>query len=190
LRHGFKAQAERRAAAARSSLGLSAIERLDPWKFAESLSINVIDLSDLDLPPEDQTQLLVRDPDSWSGMTLTEDGVKLIVLNPKHSPARQASTLMHEIAHIDLDHVPATVNLSAAGLILLSDYNDEQEQEADWLGGALLLPEVALLHHRGLGKSPAEIARLFRVSVDLCSWRCRMTGVEKRLAHRSARGLR
>ncbi|NKL98013.1 ImmA/IrrE family metallo-endopeptidase [Rhizobium leguminosarum bv. viciae] len=144
----------------------------------------VLEAADLDLEPEHAEQLLRRDPNSWSGMTLFEDGEHVVVLNTSDSQARKCATLMHELAHILLDHTPADVDVSPSGLVLLSDYSSEQEDEADWLGAALLLPETALLHHRGSGRTISEIAALFEVSVDLCTWRCRMTGVEKRLAFR------
>jgi hypothetical protein len=57
-------------------------------------------------------------------------------------------------------------------------YSDEQEQEADWHAAALLLPRDALVHHRSRGKTTLEIANHFGVSVALCEWRLRMTGVE------------
>jgi Zn-dependent peptidase ImmA (M78 family) len=159
--------------------------KLDPWSYAEFLGAHVLGANELDLPPQHAAQLLQHDPDSWSGMTLAEDGLLLIVLNSAQSLRRQCSTLMHELAHFILDHTPSTAQLSPAGLVLLSDYSDDQEEEADWLGAAMLLPQVALLHHRGAGKSVADIAREFGVSEDLCHWRCRMTGVEKRLAFRA-----
>lgn len=184
MRRGFKAEAERRAEAARKGLGLAPLAKLCPWAYAENLGAYVLGADDLDLSREHATQLLERDPDSWSGMTLAEDDLLLIILNSSHSRRRQAATLMHEIAHHLLGHVPASVQVSASGLVLLSDYSDEQEEEADWLGGALLLPQVALMHHRGLGTTVRDIANMFGVSEDLCHWRCRMTGVEKRMAFR------
>jgi DNA-directed RNA polymerase specialized sigma24 family protein len=185
MRRGFKAESERRAETARTSLGLGALEKLDPWIYAEFLGAHVVGADELDLPPPHAAQLLEHDPDSWSGMTLAEDGLLVIVLNSAQSKRRQASTLMHELAHSILDHTPASVQVSPAGLVLLSDYSDEQEEEADWLGGALLLPQAALYHHRSRGQSVSDIARHFGVSEDLCHWRCRMTGVEKRMAFRS-----
>lgn len=185
MRRGFKAESERLSEAARVSLGLGPLEKLDPWIYAESLGAHVLGADELDLPPQHAAQLLQRDPDSWSGMTLAEDGLLLIVLNSAQSKRRQASTLMHELAHSILDHTPVSVQVSPAGLVLLSDYSDEQEEEADWLGGALLLPQAALYHHRSSGQSVSDIARHFGVSDDLCYWRCRMTGVEKRMAFRS-----
>jgi Zn-dependent peptidase ImmA (M78 family) len=184
VRRGFKAEAERRAAAVRATFGLNTIDPLSPWRYAESRNILVLEATDLELSNEHVHQLLVKDADSWSGMTLYENGEHLIVLNSSHSPARRTATLMHEIAHIDLDHIPVDVDVSSSGLVLLSDYSSDQEEEADWLGGALLLPEPALMHHRSRGLSIASIAALYGVSEQLCGWRCRMTGVEKRLAFR------
>lgn len=184
MRRGFKAESERRAVAARATMGAEAIAKLCPWEYASYLDVIVLGADELDLPPVHFAQLLQKDPSSWSGMTLDEDNVKLIILNSAHSDRRKASTLAHELAHIELDHVPASVNVSPSGLTLLSDYSDDQEEEADWLGAALLLPQAALLHHRGNGVSMQQIADLYAVSNDLVAWRCRMTGVEKRMAFR------
>ena len=121
-------------------------------------------------------------------MTLLEDGVHVVILNSSHANTRRTATLMHEIAHIILEHVPAEVNVAPSGLVLLSDYSAEQEDEADWLGAALLLPETALIEYRGCGMSAEAIAQVFGVSGQLCNWRCRMTGVEKRMAFRRRAG--
>jgi Zn-dependent peptidase ImmA (M78 family) len=184
MRWGFKAEAERRAQAARALLGLEPIAKLCPWEYASTLAVIVLGADELDLSPAHAKQLLEQDSDSWSGMTLDEDGVQLVVLNSTHSRKRQASTLMHELAHIELKHAPASVSVSPSGLTLISDYSDDQEEEADWLGAVLLLPEVALLHYRSAGLSFDEISNAFGVSSELCAWRCRMTGVEKRMAFR------
>ena len=84
---------------------------------------------------------------------------------------------MHELAHIRLNHLPASVQLSATGMLLLSDYSDEQEDEADWLMGALLLPRCILLDAMRREEAPAVIASSHQVSQDLVKWRIRMTGV-------------
>ena len=84
------------------------------------------------------------------------------------------STLMHEIAHIELKQAPNRVEVSETQLLLLSDFSAEQEEEADWLAGSLLVPRCALMKHRARGCLVSEIAQLFGVSDDLCSWRLRM----------------
>lgn len=186
MRRGFKADSERRAVAARSAIGLGSMDPLDPWTYAEHLGVYVLEAADLDMEAQHTQQLLHIDPSSWSGMTLFEEGTHLVVLNTSDSRARRCATLMHELAHILLDHPPADVDISPSGIFLLSDYSAEHEEEADWLGATLLVPEASLLHHRRAGRSILEVAEFFGVSVDLCTWRSRMTGVEKRLALRKS----
>ncbi len=178
MRRGFKAQAERSAAAARVALGLAPNARIDPWAYAAYLNVRVLELGNLGLTSQTVRQLTVVDSDSWSAMTLQLDEAFFIVLNPAHAVTRQHADLMHELAHIELRHAPARVEVSETGLLLLSDYSDEQEQEADWLGAALLLPRDGLVRFRSGGKSTIEIANHYGVSEPLCEWRLRMTGVE------------
>jgi Zn-dependent peptidase ImmA (M78 family) len=186
VRHGFKAQSERTAAAARIALGLKSHAPLDPWAYAAHLNVTVLEFGKLGLPARVVRQLTVVDGDSWSAMTLRVDGAFAIVINPAHALTRQRSDLMHELAHIELRHSPVRVEVSATGLLLLSDYSNEQEQEADWLAAAVLLPREGLFRLRSVSKSTAEIATHYGVSESLCEWRLRMTGVDvqMRRAHR------
>jgi Zn-dependent peptidase ImmA (M78 family) len=186
VRHGFKAQSERSAALARTSLGLKPNAPIDPWNYAKHLAVKVLEFNLLDLSSQAKRQLTITDGDSWSAMTLQADGTFAIVLNPSHALTRQRCDLMHELAHIELRHSPARVEVSESGLLLLSDYSDEQEQEADWFGAALLLPREGLVRLRSARKSAAEIAVHYGVSEALCQWRLRMTGVDTQMrrAHR------
>lgn len=43
---------------------------------------------------------------------------------------------------------PPALDVSPNGLLLLSDYSDEQEGEADWLAAALLVPREGLMRLR------------------------------------------
>lgn len=178
MRHGFKAQAERLSAKARSELGLDAASPLDPWLYAKHCGVHVLDFDDMGLSEETRVRLLVTDSESWSGMTLSEDGVTAIIVNPSHSRNRQTSTLMHELAHFILKHVPARVDVSASGMLLLSDYSEDGEAEADWLAAAMLLPREPLMALRRRGETIPAIATAFGVSEQLCEWRVRMTGVD------------
>lgn len=185
MRHGFKAQAERISEQARAALGLDALSPLDPWAYAQNLGVVILDIDQLEISPACRRQLLITDSDSWSGMTLREGDLVGIVLNTSHSHARQASTLSHEIAHYVLKHIPAHVDVSPTGMLLLSEYSDDAESEADWLAAALLLPRGALMLKRRAGKSVAEIATEFGTSEQLCEWRLRMTGVDVQLKRAS-----
>jgi Zn-dependent peptidase ImmA (M78 family) len=152
-----------------------------PWLYATHLNVTLLDFSKLALSKPAQRQLTINDPDSWSAMTLQVNGRFAIVVNPMHAPTRQRSDLMHELAHIELRHTPARVEVSQSGLLLLSDYSDEQEQEADWFGAALLVPRDGLVKLRAARKTPAEIADHFGVSEQLCLLRIHMTGVDTQL---------
>ena len=94
--------------------------------------------------------------------------------------------MMHELAHITLKHIAKRVDVSATGLMLLSDYPADQEDEADWLAAAVLLPRDALHHYRSQGWTADQICQEYCVSPQLCAWRLRMTGVEAQLRRRSA----
>jgi Zn-dependent peptidase ImmA (M78 family) len=181
LRRGFKTLAEKASASARQVLNLNGIDPLDPWAYAQHLKVSVLDFSSLGLSTDCIRQLTVLDEESWSAMTLKDDRRFAIVLNPAHAVTRQRNDLMHELAHIALKHVPARVDISPTGLLLLSDYSDEQEQEADWYAGALLLPRTGLMFHRSRIKTSLEIAQHYGVSSALCEWRLRITGVDVQL---------
>lgn len=184
MQRGFKARAERLSVDAREDLSLAPHERLDPWAYATSLGVAVMGANELDLPEIVASQLLEKDPSSWSGLTLGHGKETLIILNSSHGGARQCSTLMHELSHVRLGHMPASVQLSTTGMLLLSDYSPEQEDEADWLMGALLLPRSALVFQRSKGKTREQIAEAYGVSEELCRWRIQMTGIEAQLRYR------
>lgn len=169
---------------ARRDMGLSLTDVLDPWVYASALGVDVIGADALDIPQQHRRQLFEVDPSSWSGMTLGHGEATMVVLNTAQARVRQCSTLMHELSHIRLSHAPASVQMSESGMLLLSDYSDAQEEEADWLMGALLLPRAALLALRSRGLGADQIADQFHVSDELCRWRLRMTGVETQMRYR------
>ena len=94
---------------------------------------------------------------------------------------------MHELAHIELRHVPARVQVSETGMLLLSEYSEDQEQEADWHAAALLLPRDGLMHMRSRQKTSDQIAAHYGVSKQLTEWRLRMTGVDVQIRRWVAR---
>lgn len=142
------------------------------------MGVVVLDWNNLELPDDSKAQLISRDCDSWSAMTLEYLGVQAIVLNPAHAMTRQRVDLVHELSHVELKHVPARVEVSSTGVLLLSDFSDEQEQEADWQAGAHLLPRDALVQMRSQNLTAAQIAAHYGVSTQLSEWRLRMTGVD------------
>jgi Zn-dependent peptidase ImmA (M78 family) len=77
--------------------------------------------------------------DAFSAATFRRtDGSRVIVYNPLHAEGRSRSNQAHELAHIILDHKVRT--LEPVGDLNFLTCDVEQEEEADWLAGCLLLP--------------------------------------------------
>jgi Zn-dependent peptidase ImmA (M78 family) len=82
----------------------------------------------------------------WSAVSIYQGESCLVIYNPTHSVGWQASDVMHELAHLLLDHKPSTVVLSQDGVFAIRSYNQKQEEEVDWLACCLLLPRTALVY--------------------------------------------
>jgi Zn-dependent peptidase ImmA (M78 family) len=118
-------------------------------------------------------------------VTILAHGKKLIIVNSDHGRARQNSSIMHELAHLILDHDAARVDVSPQGLMLLDTYDKAQEAEADWFAGALLVPREALLAFFAADPSLERAAAHFGASVPLIRMRRDMTGIERQLTRRA-----
>lgn len=178
MRRGFKSACERIAAAKRQELGLRLDDPLDPRMLAAHLGVLVWHPEDVpSLSQESLIQLLDRDSDGWSAVTLHVGATRLTIVNSRHAETRQRSSIAHELAHIMLKHKPDRIDVSEKGYLLLSSFESDQEAEADWLAGALLVPREGLLKTFRRTESPQRLARRFGVSTQLLEWRLRMTGV-------------
>jgi hypothetical protein len=185
LRRGFKTWCENAARGYRRELGLTSLAPLDPKALAKSLNIRIWEPHEIpSLNKAALHHLTVREPHSWSAVTLQVDGRKLIITNGTHSPERQNNSIAHEISHLVLEHEPARAFVSAGGLMMLNHYNLAHEEEADCLAGALLVPREALLHILGNGDSHQAAAKYFGVTLDLLRMRINLTGVGKQLGNR------
>ena len=182
MRRGFKSWCERATAEYRRTLGVPLDAALDPRALAALLGVRVTTPAALPtLSSASRKQLVEIDAESWSAVTVSQGDAKLIVLNSGHSQARQASSLAHELAHIILNHTSDQVQLSREGFLLRTTFDKEQEQEADWFGGCLLVPREGLLRASWRNRSAAALAAHFGVSENLITWRLRMTGVPRQL---------
>lgn len=188
FRRGFKSEANQIARELRHELGLGVAAPLNPWKLAEHLGILVVPLSTFkEESPGAFVQLARRDKGAFSAVTICCDYKRLIVVNDAHHLNRQASSLAHELAHILLWHKPAR----AVEGDDVREWNPEQEAEAHWLGGALLISEEAALQIVSKRQSVAAAASVYGVSHDMVTFRLGVTGARKRLARATGyrRGL-
>lgn len=182
LERGFKARAERASAGLRGELGLTAYDRLNPHQLAAYLDIRLLTPSEVPgITTELLHQLLTVDPWGWSAVTIVQGDAALIIFNPRHSDGRQASDITHELAHIVLGHQPATMIMSPDGGLVMRSYDQKQEDEANWLAWAILLPRDALLAMKRNKATVAEIAVAFGVTETLVQYRLRITGIESQI---------
>jgi IrrE N-terminal-like domain len=61
----------------------------------------------------------------------------------------------------------------------MRDFDDRQEDEADWLAGSLLVSEVALKRAKSAGWTHAQTARHLGASENLVRWRWNMSGIDR-----------
>ena len=186
MRRGFKTQAEQISETLRKDQNLTVFDRFEPKSFLQSLGVTVWTPAEVPgLEAKHLEQLIVTDPDSWSGVAIRLGETTVIIVNSTHPPTRQANTLMHEWAHIELRHKPNRVDRSEGGLLLLSDYPADFEEEADWLAASVLLPRVGLVRCKTRGMTNDDIAGHYGVSSELTNWRVRMTGVDRQISARN-----
>jgi Zn-dependent peptidase ImmA (M78 family) len=133
------------------------------------------------LPEADRLQLTHTDGKSWSALTLRIRTRHLIVYNSTQTAPRINSVIMHELAHIALGHELHSAQVSEDGHLIPSNFNQEQENEADWLGGTLLLPRPALMRIRRERLTDVEAMSRFSASEEMLKWRIKMTGVDHQL---------
>lgn len=185
---GFKARCENLAIQFRQHLKLSEIEPLPAVDLAAYLGVWIWELDGLPhLTGEAKRHLKSAEGDEWSAVAVRAANQDIIVLNPRHKPPRQSNDLMHELAHIILNHQPAQVLVSEAAEIGFRTFDKRQEAEADWLGACLLLPRPAVAHCHSQAMSVGTAAELFLVSSELYKFRLQMTGVQKQQLYRARR---
>ena len=185
---GFKTWAERTSSSLRQDLKLLPHEPLSPTVLAGHLDVTL--WTPVEVPGITRDvldQLLNQDPWGWSAVSVHHDARAVVIYNPRKSSGRRASDIMHELAHLILNHEPATVVMSQDGSFVMRSYDQRQEDEANWLAWCILLPREALLRCRKLSLSVAEIAESYDVTETLVKFRLRMTGVESQLRAASAR---
>lgn len=177
LRRGFKKEANKIAVDIRTELSLSPSDPLDPLALAKHLDIPVLPLADLRLQaPEAVSYFSSVNSSEFSALTVFDGTRRLIVHNDSHAKGRQTSNLSHEIAHGLLLHDPTT-SLNENGC---REWDQEMEDEADWLGATLLITEEAALKIARAQISDEKAALLYGTSVQLMRWRMSVTAARKR----------
>lgn len=183
LRRGFKAEANRYAIELRQELGRQPQESLCPWSLANHLEIPVLKLSEFsDLQPQAVSILLNGSQDEFSAVTVFNGRRRLIVHNDAHHQFRQSANIAHELSHAILLH-PQTPPFNENGERNYSGEVKEFEDEANWLGPALLISEEAALHIVTSGMTMKQACQIYNASAPLIRMRINVTGAQRRATY-------
>lgn len=183
FRRGFKSQCERRSVEFRRQLGLNQTDPLSADLLAKHLGVTVWSVADVAaLGVEDVATLSDESDDSWSALTMRIGTDNLVIYKPVSSAGRRNNVIMHELSHIILGHDLADACIMDDGSLVPGNFDQDQEDEADWLAGTLLLPRSALISLRRRRIADQVACHLYLVSQEMLTWRLRMTGVDYQLA--------
>lgn len=180
LQRGFKTEANTTSREIRQELGLAADAPLCPYRTAEHLEVTVLKLSEfISINPQSVAYLLSKKgKDEFSAITICVGERRVIVYNDGHSPGRCAANIMHEISHMLLMHPPHPLCAENGK----RHFDASLEDEANWLGPALLVSEdaaVSIVRRRIPLKAAANE---YGVSTQLMQMRLNVTGAFRRAA--------
>ncbi len=108
------------------------------------------------LDPDDREELLINHPREWSALSVALATGTLVVYNPTHDAARINNSLCHELSHLILEHEHG--RMVTFGDCVMREFDNRQEEEADWLAGSLPVPEAALKRAKFAGLTNAQTA--------------------------------
>lgn len=180
LRRGFKTEANDLSRLMRRELGQPVYGPLCPWKLAEHLGFKVYAVSEFleENPKAAQFFLNADTGHRFSAVTLPYEGGAAIVHNDGHGPKRQASNLAHELAHGLLLHSAHRIKGTNGARVFRADI----EEEANWLGPALLISEEAALHIARRKYALDVASDMYKTSVEVVRMRLNVCGAGRRVA--------
>ncbi len=186
MKLGFKTRAATLALEVRAEVGLGPHDALDPRVIAAEYGVPVYTVSRLaaTCPPETIKHVTRVAGRAFSAALVPFGTARLIVDNDSHDAGRRASSLAHEVAHLLLEHEFRDGPIVVDGCRL---HDQEQEDEADWLAGELLLPNVAALRAARDGLSDDEVASRFAMSLERARMRMNLSGARKRVRYERGR---
>lgn len=182
MRRGFKANAEKKSLALREEIGINVKEPLDCYKLGNHLGITIVPLTKFQELGLSSSQLKLFGKDNgykeFSATILDTPHGYLMIYNHFHSKARIKSSMAHETAHVVCDHKFSSVEY---GFGLIREFPKEQEEEADWLAGCLVLPRNSIVWAVREGMNQSEMASHFGISPQMVRWRYNLTGIAKQV---------
>ncbi len=158
MRRGVKIEARKLALELRAELGLDAYEQFDPYALADEYGIRVFRLGELseDQAAREAAAHYTQGHSAVFSAALVPIGHKRFILdNDGHDPRRRRNSVSHEMSHLVLEHEFSQVLLTSDGC---PAFSQDKEQEADWLGGELLIPYDAAERAARLNWNDEQVA--------------------------------
>ena len=179
MRRGFKAEAERLAGQVRDDMGLGPHKLLDIDALAHHVGAQLRSADELTSLAK-LHELETLQPGAFSACTFDFGHRRAIVVSPLASDERQRSDASHEASHVLLKH--SVKEVEQFGGLSFFTCDPDEEQEANWLAGCLLLPREMLIRLLKRGLDAAAIAQENQVSLQMANFRLRATGAEQQAA--------
>jgi Zn-dependent peptidase ImmA (M78 family) len=125
----------------RAELELGAQDPVEAERLARLLEIEVVLLGDYrDKCPDEVVQLCEEDPTALSAVTFFRGTQCMVIVNPRHPRHSKEESVLHELAHVLLEHEPKQL-FNDHGLRI---WHDCDEAQADYLTCALTVPSAEL----------------------------------------------
>jgi len=177
LWHGYREYAVTVAEKVRTNLGLTAYDRIDMFKLATYYGITVVRFDEIDCGDAPLEHFTTTRWQQLSGYILpVDENYLLMSINHLHPEERIRSTMGHETSHVILNH---EFNLLLTEEKICAGGSKDQEDEADWLGGELLLPRKAARRAVFNKISIEQVRQHFGVSIEMARWRINICGAQE-----------
>lgn len=177
MRRGAVQQSKRLALEVRAEIGIGPYDALDPTLLAKEYGIPVMPVSQIAGCHPDVMARLVESSNALFSAALVPCGTGMfIVENDAHALVRRRASLAHEMAHVLWEHEFTTVLVNSDGCRAA---DRSLEEEADRLGGELMIPFDAALAAARKSWSDEDVADAFEVSLPYARMRMNLSGARK-----------
>ena len=164
----FRRRCEALAGEWRARLNLRSFDPLTGERLAQALDVSLYAPSTYpNYAPDKAAALEARE--DWFGMVVPMEK-PIVLIRPNLPSPRRQSTIMHELAHILLNHPSETVYLTPDEPPR-ANYKSQNEAEAAYLGSCLQIPRRGILWARELNMDKPGIAQHFGASEQIVQWR-------------------
>ncbi|MEU7811854.1 ImmA/IrrE family metallo-endopeptidase [Pseudonocardia sp. NPDC049154] len=162
----------------REDLGLSPFVALNPFELAEHHGIPVYGMDSLASSPLSSRAVQHFSTSGsalWSAALIPAGRFRIIIENTAHTAERRSSSIAHELSHFFLEHEFDTTLLSEEKQC--RNFDKQKENQAKFLSGELLIPQIAARKAAFRGLTNEEVAARFGVSTQFAQMQ--MAGARK-----------